>query len=204
MPDTAFMPRYQSHKIVSALEIASIDWTPNAISTAGQMQGGWTIMPADPGFENIKVDANFTARFMPKPGDFVVWYEDGYMSASPRKAFLEGYTRLGTSDSDVNPMPQTKDFRGVATEIKHMPPDRSLTSRDLEDLRKWAVLMAIDAHKHDVVPAKDIVGLAAELERYVLDGVPPKIVPVVQDLPNQGQQGQAQQSQGPDKPAIWR
>ncbi|WP_339468145.1 hypothetical protein, partial [Pseudomonas lurida] len=28
----------------------------------------------------------------PNRGDFLVQYEDGYMSISPRKAFLDGYT----------------------------------------------------------------------------------------------------------------
>lgn len=196
MPDTAFMPRYQSHKIVSALEIASIDWTPNAISTAGQMQGGWTIVPADPGFGHINVDANFTARFMPKPGDFVVWYDDGYMSASPRKAFLEGYTRLNTSDSGVNAVPQPKDFRGVATEIKA----RADTSP--QELRRWAVQQAISANYTD----ETIVTMAAMIERYVLDGEPAKVGgAVAQVLGQPGVQagstlGAAQQRAG----EVWR
>lgn len=95
-----------------------------------------------------------------------------------------------------------KDFRGVATEIKHTPPDRSLTSRDLEDLRRWAVLMAIDAHKHDVVPVKDIVSLAVELEHYVLNGAPPKSG--VQTLGQPGMQTGSVLGRGLQPGETWR
>jgi hypothetical protein len=37
--------------------------------------------------------AEIFARYVPVPGDFYVVYADGYQSFSPRKAFLEGYTR---------------------------------------------------------------------------------------------------------------
>ena len=34
------------------------------------------------------------SRYMPKPGDYFVVYDDGYESYSPAKAFEEGYTRI--------------------------------------------------------------------------------------------------------------
>jgi hypothetical protein len=76
------MPRYQAHKIVAALEIAEI--CDNAVSFK------------DEGFDEaaILVDRKMFARYTPVAGDFLVEYADGYQSFSPRKAFLDGYTRL--------------------------------------------------------------------------------------------------------------
>ena len=73
------MPKYKSHKEVWALEIATIE--DNKLSFT------------DHGYAPIKADREMWARYTPKPGDFYVVYADGYKSFSPRKAFLEGYTR---------------------------------------------------------------------------------------------------------------
>lgn len=74
------MPRYQSHKKVWALKIASIDERKLTF--------------ADEGYAPILVDPKMFARYTPFPGDYYVVYDDGYKSISPAKAFEEGYTRL--------------------------------------------------------------------------------------------------------------
>lgn len=79
----AEMPKYECHKKVWALEIAKV--------THGD---GYVIHPADKGYGPVPVDGEIFARYMPEPGDFYVVYSDGYKSISPRKAFLEGYTRV--------------------------------------------------------------------------------------------------------------
>jgi hypothetical protein len=76
------MPKYVSHKTVWALEIASAD--PMLCKLTFR----------DPGYAAIKTEADMWARYKPTAGDFYVVYADGYKSFSPRKAFLEGYTRI--------------------------------------------------------------------------------------------------------------
>lgn len=82
--NVAEMPRYVSHKTVHALEIdycVLVD------------QGRRIVNFVDAGFEAINCDPEMFARYQPVRGDFYVVYADGYKSFSPRKAFLEGYTR---------------------------------------------------------------------------------------------------------------
>lgn len=77
------IPKYKSHKTVHALEIKSVE----------QKGFDQEITYADEGYENIvfKVPPEMKVRYEPKVGDYHVFYEDGYSSFSPRKAFLEGY-----------------------------------------------------------------------------------------------------------------
>ncbi len=75
------MPMYKSHKQVWALELKNADYLTCKISFA------------DDGYEPITVPAAMFSRYKPVKGDFYVVYADGYQSFSPRKAFLEGYTK---------------------------------------------------------------------------------------------------------------
>lgn len=75
------MPRYVSHKKVWALEIADVH--------------GCKLKFADKGYAPISVEPEMFLRYTPVPGDYYVQYADGYKSFSPRKAFLEGYTKVG-------------------------------------------------------------------------------------------------------------
>lgn len=76
------MPRYQSHKKVWALKIASID--------------GHTLHFGDVRYGPRTVDASLFSRGTPNPGDYLVVYDDNYMSFSPAKAFEEGYILIGS------------------------------------------------------------------------------------------------------------
>ena|SRR5258706_7678172 len=81
---TIEMPRYVSHKTVQALEI----------DYCVRVDAGRRIVNfKDAGFEAIMCEREMFARYQPINGDFYVVYADGYKSFSPRKAFLEGYTR---------------------------------------------------------------------------------------------------------------
>jgi len=75
------MPRYVSHKKVWALEIATADRLTCRLSFK------------EKGYAAITASADMWSRYQPVEGDFYVVYADGYKSFSPRKAFLEGYTR---------------------------------------------------------------------------------------------------------------
>lgn len=74
------MPRYKSHKVVWALQIAVVD--------------GHKITFVEDGYAPAKLDAAMFVRFTPDTGDYYVVYDDGYKSFSPKKAFEEGYTRI--------------------------------------------------------------------------------------------------------------
>jgi hypothetical protein len=74
------MPRYVSHKTVAALEIKEV-------GDYGRLKF------VELGYAEISAPKEMFTRYQPKAGDFYVVYDDGYQSFSPRKAFLEGYTR---------------------------------------------------------------------------------------------------------------
>ena len=81
MSSSAAMPRYQSVKKVWALEVKRIDGNTVYFMDAARF------MPKDFAPEVF-------ARYRPEQGDFMVQYEDGYWSVSPRAAFLSGYVHL--------------------------------------------------------------------------------------------------------------
>ncbi len=83
------MPRYQSHKKVWALKIASV-----AIEVEGEAGGAAVITPADEGYSPFVVNAEYVKKHQPQPGGYFVQYEDGYTSFSPAEAFESGYTRI--------------------------------------------------------------------------------------------------------------
>jgi len=75
------MPTYISHKRVQAAEILSV----SPIAHDGKVR---VIVN---GYPDAYVPDTAVIRYKPQPGDFLVVYEDGYQSFSPRKAFLDGY-----------------------------------------------------------------------------------------------------------------
>jgi hypothetical protein len=86
---------YTSHKKVSAVEITSVG--NYATNRSGELMRSITL---DHNLTIELPDAMFV-RYVPVPGDFLVVYEDGYKSFSPRKAFLDGYKSDGESFADI-------------------------------------------------------------------------------------------------------
>lgn len=87
---TSDLPKYRSHKIVSAakiLEVVTSDTGAHMLVLEVPREGG-TRGVACP------VKADLFARYTPEKGDYYVVYEDGYNSISPAKAFEEGYRPL--------------------------------------------------------------------------------------------------------------
>lgn len=83
---------YTSHKKVKAAEITSV----------GSIVDGARSCPVTlAGVLTVELEAAIFARYVPVPGDYLVVYEDGYQSFSPRKAFLDGYTADGESFADI-------------------------------------------------------------------------------------------------------
>lgn len=78
---------YTSHKQVSAAEITSVgNYLTNR---SGELVRSITLA----GTVTIELPDAMFVRYVPVPGDFLVVYEDGYQSFSPRNAFIDGYSR---------------------------------------------------------------------------------------------------------------
>ena len=79
------MPRYQSHKTVSALKIKKVH----------RDEWGTGLAFEDPGFM-LRAFTNDQLKGKPDPQDgwYMVVYKDGYTSFSPAAEFEEGYTKL--------------------------------------------------------------------------------------------------------------
>lgn len=84
---TMEMPKYRSHKIVRALKIGDgpIETLDNGMKRVPIAVDGWATYDVDP--------VAFM-RHEPQPGDYLVFYEDDYISVSPKTAFEEGYDRI--------------------------------------------------------------------------------------------------------------
>lgn len=89
------MPRYQCHKKVWALKIASVRRDSEEAQIHNrETDGSAIITPAEEGYAPFRVDNAFVMKHKPEAGGYYVVYDDGYKSFSPAKAFEDGYTRL--------------------------------------------------------------------------------------------------------------
>lgn len=84
----AELPRYRCHKEVRALKILAV----------AENEQGAMIAPADPAYQPFQVSTEYVRKHNPQPGMYFVIYDDGYQSASPAKAFEEGYVGSATAD----------------------------------------------------------------------------------------------------------
>lgn len=92
------LPQYRCHKVVGALKIKDIQRAPSGNATVA-----YFVIPEESGFLPFALDPKAIARYMPRPGDYYVMYEDGYTSLSPAKAFEDGYTLI---EESVPPKPE--------------------------------------------------------------------------------------------------
>lgn len=84
------MPRYKCHKEVWALKIAGL--RPYEPDSADEYDGSQLVQPAEPGYGEFRVSAEFVKQHKPVVGGYFMVYADGYKSYSPAKAFEEGYS----------------------------------------------------------------------------------------------------------------
>jgi hypothetical protein len=89
--------RYRCHKIVQAGEIKAIEK-----SEGGQGEEAYVRHAVLENGSRFGSKALF-ARGVPAVGDFIVVYDDGYVSWSPKKAFLDGYSPIDDSGADYQP-----------------------------------------------------------------------------------------------------
>jgi hypothetical protein len=79
----AQIPQYKCHKIVGALKIIEVE------------HGGVsTTLHVEKPFAPINVGLEWKAKNDPKAGGYIVYYEGGYTSYSPKEAFESGYTLI--------------------------------------------------------------------------------------------------------------
>lgn len=78
------LPRYECHKEVWALPISEIKV---------RLTGDFTLIFPGP-YAPIVVDVEWFVKHKPVAGGFYVVYKDGYVSFSPRDAFMDGYTLI--------------------------------------------------------------------------------------------------------------
>lgn len=88
------LPKYQSFKIVHALQIEKIE---DRIQTHGDV----ILHFVDEGFDPVTIPAVVVARFFPHPKDYYVVYDNidqttkkDYVAISPRDVFEGGYARI--------------------------------------------------------------------------------------------------------------
>lgn len=85
-------PRWKCHKEVGAVKIAEIrDYHQEGLSGS---PGAILVSEKYPSVISIAVDSAYLAKHKPEVGGYFVFYEDGYQSFSPAKAFEGGYTRV--------------------------------------------------------------------------------------------------------------
>ena len=82
MPDTMKLPMWKCHKIVEAAPITEV--VPAGCYVDQGNGAGYLVI----------VPENFAARGAPTVGDYLVRYEDGCTSWSPKAVFEAGYTRI--------------------------------------------------------------------------------------------------------------
>jgi len=93
---TAPMPRYRCHKEVHALKIAEIHHPDFATALS---PGPSTLLCFEDGrFAAFPVSPEWVAKHGPKPGGYLVIYDDGYQSFSPAAAFESGYALIEDGD----------------------------------------------------------------------------------------------------------
>lgn len=81
--DKSKLPCWQSHKQVRASKIVEIT----------EPESGYRYAVLECG-QRVPLTADLTARYWPQVSDYIVVYEDGYVSISPAKPFEDGYTQI--------------------------------------------------------------------------------------------------------------
>lgn len=143
---TDHLPRYRSHKIVRAAQIAW--WHQSGIGPINvhvSIDGTRHVIEALP---------NTFARGAAVVGDYLVVYDDGYISWSPRKAFEDGYTR-------VQAEPYRWQDRPALSQVDRKEVTPAMVKAAAGVLLRSGVL---EGREHDVVPS----GADLELVRRML------------------------------------
>jgi hypothetical protein len=140
--DTHGLPPYQCHKKVWAGEIMCVDNVKMFIRfSMGHANMEGTVCGC------IDIDSDFLDRNFPiSRGDYIVIYENGYVSISPKKAFEEGYTLVDEKQPIIDEvLARAERILGKAMD-KHFG-SKSEPNPQLEDSVKETVAKYFDFHK---------------------------------------------------------
>lgn len=107
-------PAYRSHKVVSAAVIYRVGshhldlMQPEDYDVVNTfpVTDGEAVNNLEYHSYGISDPSTFFARYRPVPGDFLVFYPDGYISISPRQAFLDGYGQCSFRPVDFSALPE--------------------------------------------------------------------------------------------------
>ena len=86
------LPRWQSHKVVTAAKIILVDMAGREDGPEGTIM--LKVIAANGQEIVLDVESEVFSRGVPEVGDYYVQYDGGYESWSPAEAFEKGYTRL--------------------------------------------------------------------------------------------------------------
>lgn len=73
------LPKYRCYKVVGAIRISKVEFGDTGATVLGDGHA-------------VEVDQAFLDKHGPKEGQYLVQYDDGYLSISPAQAFEMGYT----------------------------------------------------------------------------------------------------------------
>lgn len=113
------LPQYKCHKVVRAAKVAGIEDREDGPYVL--LEGGYDAVPAKVGWN---------AEHM--QGWYLVFYDDGYYSGSPAKAFEEGYTLVSEAPRGTDQLLQ---FFAYA----HLPPHLQAISGPFGELAQRIV-----------------------------------------------------------------
>lgn len=104
------MKKYQSHKVVQAARITGI---PDIYREP--QQPSYVLMTDHT--TPVPVTREWLEKHKPREGWYLVRYEDGYTSASPAKAFEEGYRLIEDSAKDAPEVPPGEEYRAEIVSV---------------------------------------------------------------------------------------
>lgn len=91
------LPKYKCHKVVGALRIKSI-----TAKVAGRFHMLYVFTFEESEYDGFTLTEDWFKKHNPKTGGYLVQYDDSYLSFSPEKQFIEGYTKIETAESQSN------------------------------------------------------------------------------------------------------
>lgn len=130
------LPLYKSHKTVRA---APMLWL------SGELAGAFKVMlEVDGERVEVSVPMETFARGRPQAGDYIVLYDGGYVSWSPKAAFTAGYTR---EDDGERPKQKSETYEKIR---RLMDADRERREWRLTDFQALFAAMLVPVNVMEI------------------------------------------------------
>jgi hypothetical protein len=154
------MDNYLCHKRVKAARITDVQTGPVAPQFGSH--GVTRLVYGDASIDGEEA-TKMCLRGTPNVGDYLVEYEDGYRSVSPKKAFEEGYSLLERQESNVLSFGASL---GAGSRQGFIAPYDSLGMT----VRVTALQNALNHHAARQSDVETVLGDAAKIEAYLKGG----------------------------------